>query len=150
MMEDNPDLMAAYPKEGTNIFVDSMCIPEGAKNKANAEKFINFMCRADIAAVNSEYIGYSTPNQAAYEILDEEFKENEITYPDAEILANTEMYRHLPEDINKKIDELWTDIRGSSSDNVWLFPVIIGVLVVLCIVIIIMGNMRKKKKNAIY
>ncbi|MCL2518948.1 MAG: spermidine/putrescine ABC transporter substrate-binding protein, partial [Oscillospiraceae bacterium] len=74
MMDENPNLAAVYPKEGTNIFVDSMCIPKGAKNKEAAELFINFMCRADIAAANSEYIGYSTPNSAAYELLSDELK----------------------------------------------------------------------------
>ncbi|MCL1858510.1 MAG: spermidine/putrescine ABC transporter substrate-binding protein [Oscillospiraceae bacterium] len=150
MIEDNPDLDAVYPKEGTNRFVDSMCIPKGAKNKENAEAFINFLCEAEIAAANSEYIGYSTPNYAAYELLDDEIKEDEITYPDAEILEDTEMFLNLPEDINKKIDELWTEIRGSSSENIFLFPIIIAVLVVLCVVIIIVGQNRKKKKSMEY
>ena len=150
MIDDNPNLAAVYPKEGTNRFVDSMCIPKGAKNKENAEAFINFLCEAEIAAANSEYIGYSTPNQAAYDLLDDEIRENEITYPDAEILEDTEMFLNLPEDINKKIDDLWTEIRGSSSDNIFLFPIIIAVLVILCVVIIIAGQQRKRKKNIKY
>ena len=148
MMDDNPNLKAVYPKEGTNLFVDSICIPKGAKNKDAAEKFIDFLCRADIAAANSEFIGYSTPNWAAYDLIDEQLKENELTYPDDNILENTEMFINLPEDINKKIDELWTDIRGSSSDNVFLFPIIIAILVVACVVIIIVG--KTKKKNVKY
>ena len=143
MMADNPDLDAAYPKEGTNIFVDSMCIPKGAKNKENAEKFINFMCKPEIAAANIEYIGYATPNQAAYELLGDDIKGNEIIYPPEDILANTEVFLNLPEDVNKKIDSLWTEIRGSSSDNTILFPVIIALLIVVCVVIII-GKRRKK------
>ena len=149
MIDDNPDLVAVYPDEGTNLFVDSMCIPKGAKNKEAAEKFINFMCEAEIAAANSEFIGYSTPNSAAYELLDDDLKSSEITYPDYEILAKSEMFVNLPDDTNKKIDDLWTEIRGSSSDNVFLFPAIIAVLVVLCVVIIIVGQ-NKKKKNKIY
>jgi spermidine/putrescine transport system substrate-binding protein len=144
MMEDNPDLAAAYPKEGTNIFVDSMCIPKDAKNKEAAEKFINFMCKAEIAAANSEFIGYSTPNQAAYDLLDDETKNNPITYPSKEILDNTEVFLNLPEDINKKIDSLWTEIRGSSSGNIFLFPILIGGLVVVCVIILILGRRRKK------
>ena len=151
MMEDNPNLDAAYPKEGTNRFVDSMCIPKGARNKENAEKFINFMARPDIAAANSEYIGYSTPNQGAYELLEEEVKNNPITYPGEEILVNTEMFLNLPEDINKKIDELWTEARGASVGdmfNLLLFPILIVVLIVLCVIIIV--GKKKKKKNAEY
>ncbi|MCL2096275.1 MAG: spermidine/putrescine ABC transporter substrate-binding protein [Oscillospiraceae bacterium] len=147
MIEDNPNLAAAYPKEGTNRFVDSMCIPKGAKNKENAEIFINFMSRPDIAAANSEYIGYSTPNSGAYELLDEEITSNETAYPDEEILANTEMFLNLPEDINIKIDELWTDIRGASSGSIFLFPVITGILVIACVIIIFI---KKKKKTPQY
>jgi spermidine/putrescine transport system substrate-binding protein len=149
MIDDNPDLAAVYPVEGTNLFVDSMCIPKGAKNKEAAEKFINFMCEAEIAAANSEFIGYSTPNAAAYELLDEELKSSEIAYPDYEILAKTEMFVNLPDEINKKIDDLWTEIRGSSSDNIFLFPAIVAALVILCVAIIIVGQ-SKKKKNKIY
>ncbi|MCL1793099.1 MAG: spermidine/putrescine ABC transporter substrate-binding protein [Oscillospiraceae bacterium] len=149
MIDDNPDLAAVYPVEGTNLFVDSMCIPKGTKNKEAAEKFINFMCEAEIAAANSEFIGYSTPNAAAYELLDEELKSSEITYPDYEILAKTEMFVNLPDEINKKIDDLWTEIRGSSSDNIFLFPAIVAALVILCVAIIIVGQ-SKKKKNKIY
>jgi len=144
MMADNPNLAAVYPKEGTNLFVDSMCIPKGAKNKENAEKFINFMCKGEIAAANSEYIGYSTPNKAAYELLDEEIKNNKITYPDSEVLGNTEMYINTPEEINKKIDDLWNEVRGSSSGNIFLFPILIAVLVVVCVIIIVIGKKRKK------
>ncbi|MCL2813126.1 MAG: spermidine/putrescine ABC transporter substrate-binding protein [Oscillospiraceae bacterium] len=147
MMDDNPDLEAVYPVEGTNLFVDSMCIPKGAKNKEAAEKFINFMCEAEIAAANSEFIGYSSPNLAAYEILDEELKNNEITYPGPEVLSKTEMFINLPDEVNRKIDDLWTEIRGSSSDNILLFPAIIAVLVVLCVVIIIVGRSKKKKSR---
>ena len=144
MMDENPNLAAVYPKEGTNIFVDSMCIPKGAKNKEAAELFINFMCRADIAAANSEYIGYSTPNSAAYELLSDELKANKITYPDADVLANTAVFLNLPDETNRKIDELWTEIRGASSGNVWVFPTIAAALVVVCVIVIVVRRTKKK------
>jgi spermidine/putrescine transport system substrate-binding protein len=143
MMDENPDLAAAYPAEGTNMFVDSICIPKGAQNKEAAEKFIDFLCRPDIAAANSGYIGYSTPNRGAFELLSDDLKDNDITYPDAEILENTEMFLNLPYEINDTIDKLWIEVRGSSSENVWLFPVILGAIVVLILVVII-SRTRKK------
>ena len=145
-----PFLAAAYPKEGTNLFVDSMCIPKGAKNKEAAEKFINFMCEGKIAAANIKSIKYSTPNQAAYDLLGEEITGNPITYPGEEFFNDpkNEVFVNLPEDINKKIDSLWTEIRGSSSDNVFLFPTVIAGLIVICVIIIIAG--RRKKKNLKY
>lgn len=61
----NQDLAYAIPKEGSNVWVYAMVIPKGARNVANAEKFIDFMCRPDIAKMNCEEITYSSPNKAA-------------------------------------------------------------------------------------
>lgn len=58
---ENPDLEYAIPKEGSNLWFDAMVIPKTSKNKENAELFINFMSRTDIAFKNADYIGYSTP-----------------------------------------------------------------------------------------
>ena len=55
MIRDNPDLEYVIPKEGTNLWFDSMVIPSTAKNKEGAEAFINFMSRPDIAARNTDY-----------------------------------------------------------------------------------------------
>jgi len=146
MMDENPDLAAAYPKEGTNMFVDSMCIPRGAKNKENAEAFINFMLRPEVAAANCEYIGYSTPNSGAYWLLGDDVTSDEITYPGPEILANTEIFLNLPEEANKKLDELWTEVRGSTSGNMLVFPIIIAVLIVTCVIIILTKKNKKRNK----
>ncbi len=111
MMEENSDLGYAVPKEGTNRFVDAMVIPKGAPNKENAEKFINFICETDIAKEIVEYIGYSTPHQEAYEQLDDEIKNNSIAYPSEDVLKNTEFFINLPADVNKKIQDLWVEIK---------------------------------------
>ena len=62
--EENENLAFSVPQEGTNIWMDSWVIPKSCTNKENAEKFLNFMCREDIATMNFDYIYYSTPNQA--------------------------------------------------------------------------------------
>ena len=71
-MSESEELDYVVPQEGSNIFYDSICIPANAKNVSGAEKFIDFMCRADIAAKNYEYVGYAIPNTAAIELLGEE------------------------------------------------------------------------------
>ena len=60
MIQDNPDLAFVFPKEGSNLYVDAMCIPKNCKNKEAAEIFINYMCETDVAAANCDYTGYST------------------------------------------------------------------------------------------
>ena len=66
MIDENPDLAFYVLKEGTNLFVDAMCIPKNAKNVEGAEKFINFMCSTEAAMANWEYIGYSSPHTGVY------------------------------------------------------------------------------------
>ena len=67
MYDNNEDLAFFYPKEGTNIFVDSICIPSSSQNKEAAELYINFLLREDVALENAEYLYYATPNKAVYE-----------------------------------------------------------------------------------
>lgn len=107
MMEENPDLAFCLPKEGSNQFVDAMCIPKGAENKEEAEAFINFMCRADISTANCEETGYSTPSDKAYEQLPDDVKNNKIMYPDEETLSRCETYTNLPQDALDFYDEEW-------------------------------------------
>ena len=64
------NLEYVIPEEGTNLWLDSWVIPKNAKNKENAEKWIDFMCRPEIAKANFEYITYPTPNKGAFELLD--------------------------------------------------------------------------------
>ena len=106
----NEDLEYVIPKEGSNIFFDSMCIPANCQNKAAAEKFINFMCRPDIAAKNAEYIGYSSPSSAARELMGEA-GQNPTAYPDVS-KYDLEIFSSLG-DKTKIYDELWTEIKAS-------------------------------------
>ncbi|MDM0495870.1 ABC transporter substrate-binding protein [Clostridium perfringens] len=111
MIERNPDLAYAIPKEGSNKWFDAIAIPKNAKHKENAEKFINFLCDPENAEQNVEYIGYSTPNTAAYELLPEDIKNDKVAYPDEESLKNCEVFIDLPSNILRKYDEAWLEIK---------------------------------------
>lgn len=111
MMERNPDLAYALPKEGTNKWFDAIAIPKNAQHKENAEKFINFLCDPENAKQNVEYIGYSTPNTEAYKLLPKEVQDNKVAYPNPESLKNSEVFVSLPEKILRKYDEAWLEIK---------------------------------------
>ena len=111
MIERNPDLAYALPKEGSNKWFDAIAIPKNAQHKENAEKFINFLCDPENAKQNVEYIGYSTPNTAAYKLLPKEVQDNKVAYPDPESLKNSEVFIDLPEKILRKYDEAWLEIK---------------------------------------
>lgn len=111
IIRDNPDLEYVIPSEGTNLWFDAMVIPKSAKDKEAAEKFINFMTRPDIAAMNAEYIGYSSPIPEAVELLPEDVQNDSDAYPDEEVLKNTEVFKD-PMDIIQTYDKIWTEITS--------------------------------------
>lgn len=110
---ENSDLEYVIPKEGTNVWIDSWVIPKNAPNKENAEKFINFLCREDIALMNFEYITYSTPNKAARALIeDEEIKNSPIAFPDLSQHSNLETFRYLGEGGDAVYNELWKEVKS--------------------------------------
>ena len=111
---ENPDLAYAIPKEGTNVWIDSWVITKNAPNKENAEKFIDFMCRPDIALKNFEYITYSTPNDAARELIeDEDIRNSKIAFPTLSDYSNLETFTYLGEDADALYNELWKEVKSS-------------------------------------
>lgn len=110
---ENPDLVYVIPKEGTNVWIDSWVIPKNAPNKENAEKFIDFMCREDIALMNFEYITYSTPNVAAKALIeDEEIKNSKIAFPDLDQYDNLETFHYLGEEGDALYNSLWKEVKA--------------------------------------
>ena len=148
MIADNPDLAFAFPKEGTNRFVDAICIPKDSQQKEAAEMYINFLCEPEVGLANCEYIGYSTPNDGAMELLDDEVKNNPIAYPSDEILENTETFLSLPDDANRLMDKLWTDIMSTNEGaNQWIIPVFLVLCIVASIVINVVRRIRRKREE---
>ena len=109
-MSGNPDLKYVIPKEGSNKWVDALCIPVGAKNKEAAEKFINFLCDPQVAKQNVDYIGYSTPNTAAFDLLDEETKNNPAAYPSEEELSKCTLFTDLDSETLKLYEAAFTEV----------------------------------------
>ena len=108
-MEKNDKLAYAIPDEGSNIWVDGLCIPKSAPNKAGAECFINFMCRPDIAQKNMEYIYYSSPITQVVEGLSEEELANTAMNPTDEMVARCEFYHDIS-DVAYLYDDVWMDV----------------------------------------
>lgn len=144
MMDVNEDLDFFLP-ENTSIFIDSMCIPTGAKNKEAAEMYINYMCESTVAAANSYYVGYSTPHMGAMELLDEELVENEIAYPDEELIASLDAFLTLPSEASTLTDELWTDIMAQGSSSVILQASLLAGAVLIFIIFKVVSKRIKRK-----
>lgn len=110
---ENPDLEYAIPKEGTNLWIDSWVIPKNAQHKENAEAFINFLCRPDVAKMNFDYITYSIPNTAGRELIEEEWLRNStIAFPDESQLENCETFQFLGDENEALYNELWREVKS--------------------------------------
>ena len=110
----NDNLSYAVPKEGSNIWIDPLVIPATAKNKENAEKFINFLCRPDIAQMNCEYIRYCSPNAAAIELMGADYTDNPVLNPPAEVIEKCEFFHDLPDNILTVYNTFWNQIKSAN------------------------------------
>ena len=110
MQENNPDLAFVYPKEGTNIFIDSVCVPAGAQNYEAAMMYINFLLEPEVALANAEYICYASPNTAVTENPDYSLYQNEILYPDPASLPKTEYFHDIDQTTRAYYEKLWEEI----------------------------------------
>lgn len=109
MKQENDDLEFVYPKEGTNRFVDVMCVPTSAKNKKAAELFINYMCEPEVALHNANYLGYLCPVTAVLSDDRYEYKDNEVLYPKQEV--KTQYFHNLDQDTLDLLSKLWEELK---------------------------------------
>ena len=141
MIGQNEDLEYAIPKEGSNVWIDSMCIPTSSKNYDGAIAFIDFMCSTEIAAENAEYIEYSTPQTEALELLGEEYIENHVFNPSDEELAVCDSFLDLGEGVDL-YNKAWEKLRLSSGEDdegsisylLWVYLGLIAVIIVLVVI----------------
>ncbi|MBR1892929.1 MAG: ABC transporter substrate-binding protein [Lachnospiraceae bacterium] len=109
----NPDLEYVIPKEGTNMWIDAWVIPKNARHLENAHAFLNFLCRADIACKNFEYITYSTPNTKVRDLVeDETLKNSEIAFPDLSQYHNLETFKFLGDKGEKYLNGMWREVKS--------------------------------------
>ena len=155
MYDSNDALAFYYPEEGTNVFVDAMCIPKGSRQKDVAEAYINFMLTEEIAVANAEYIGYASPNLLVRESEDyiaymEDWHEDAMTilYPDTTAVP-TQYYHMLDADTQAISNELWEQLKIESSVGDTIH-VIALVIVVICAAFFLWRFILKKYRTSQY
>ncbi len=159
MQGNNPDLAFVYPSEGVNSFVDTMCIPKNALNKAAAELYINFMLEPKIALANAEYICYASPNTAVVNNKDYSLAGNEYLYPDESAMPKTEIFKNLPQTTLNLMSSLWDDVKtfdggtaDKSSDTTTLSSntktiIALGTVLGIAVVYLVFRAVQKKKRE---
>ena len=146
LVDNSDNIDFAVPKEGTNFFVDCMCIPGSSGHKKEAEEYINFLCEPEIAGANMDYVGYSTPETAAKEFIDPEVVESTLHYPDADTLSRAQAFVNLPEDTAALLDKLWAEVKmGGPGESAVLIAIILGFLGVYIGIVV-----YKRRKRRFY
>jgi len=111
IMFENENLDYAVPEEGSNLWFDNMVIPKTATNIDGAHQFINFMLDAEVAAQNTEYVSYSTPNKEALQYMPEEMVNDERFYPAPELTEKLEVYENLGKENLAYYNELFLEFK---------------------------------------
>ena len=156
MYENNEDLEFYYPREGTNLYVDAMCVPKSSQNKTIAERYINFMLMAEPAVANAEYTYYASPNRLVLEDEDYVAYMNDIKEDgyekmygnmdvDGEQVA-TSSYRNLKGDKLLLLNNLWEELKSDISVSGGIYA-ICGVILGTMTGFIIFFAIRRKKRN---
>lgn len=109
----NSDLDFVVPKEGSEVFVDAWVIPKTSKHKSNGEKWIDYMCRPDVAYKNFLYLSYSTPNKGARELMDQDIAKDSRLFPSQELLEESEVLKDLPPEINDMYSRYWKEFKSN-------------------------------------
>ncbi|KIL52043.1 ABC transporter substrate-binding protein [Jeotgalibacillus soli] len=111
IMYENEDLDYVVPEEGSNLWFDNMVIPKTADNIEGAHQFINFMLDPENSAQNAEYVGYSTPNEKALELLPEDISGDERFYPSPELTEKLEVYDNLGKEVLAYYNDLFLEFK---------------------------------------
>lgn len=108
----NEDVEFVIPEEGSEFFVDSWVIPKDAVNKEKAEAWINYLCKAEVAAKNFDYLYYTTPNEAALDLIDEEYLNEKAVFPDEETIERCESLITLDPDTTRLYSDYWKKVKA--------------------------------------
>lgn len=112
-IESNENLSYAIPKEGSNIWFDTIVIPKTSKNQKAAYAFINFMLEPENAAQNADYIWYATPNKKALDLIDPEARNDKTLYPDDDVIDKLEVFKALDKESTILYNDLFLDLKIS-------------------------------------
>jgi spermidine/putrescine transport system substrate-binding protein len=112
---DNPDLTLVIPDSGFVLWSDNLLVPVGALHQSNAEQWIDYYYRPDVAAQVAAWVNFITPVAGAKEELqklDPELADNELIFPSDEFLEQGHIFRALDEDEETRYQDAFNAVRG--------------------------------------
>jgi spermidine/putrescine transport system substrate-binding protein len=105
-------IVYVIPQEGCTIWQDNLAVPVTSQNKYTAMVFINYLSDPEVAGQNAEFVGYGSPNEAAYEFIDSEILADPGIYPTAETFAGLQWIEDVGEAL-ELYDRVWTEFKAA-------------------------------------
>ncbi|MBC7580265.1 MAG: polyamine ABC transporter substrate-binding protein [Tardiphaga sp.] len=101
----------AIPKQGAQMFFDNLAIPSDAEHVAEAHELINYLYRPEVAAKNSDYLGYANGNFASQKLVDPKILNDKTIYPDDAMLRKLFVITARDAPTQRVINRLWTRVK---------------------------------------
>ncbi len=156
MYEDNDDLAFYYPKEGTNSYIDAMCIPKDSQNYDLAHEYINFMCEEEIGVANAEYTYYASPlttvvnNEDYIETMSEVHPDAlEILYGEKATSVPSQAYLNLSAERLVLLNDLWEELKVENTIGNGIY-VCCGVILAAIVVLTVVHTVKKRRRAKYY
>ena len=110
----NDEVAYVIPKEGANLWFDTLAIPADAGNVAEAHAFINFLLQPEVIASVSNYVGYANPNLHARELMDEELRDDPRVYPSQAVLEKLYISQELSASALRAMNDSWARVKAAN------------------------------------
>ncbi|GAA0574015.1 spermidine/putrescine ABC transporter substrate-binding protein [Halomonas salifodinae] len=104
------DLAYVIPEEGATLYQENLCLLHDAPNRDNAIRFMEFLLRPEIAALNARQQKHGTPNREALALLPDELRNNPAIYPPEEVMARLQVFEDLGAAV-RRYDRTWMRVR---------------------------------------
>lgn len=112
MIEDS-DVAYVITADGSYRWCDNLVIPKGAPHVKNAHAFINYILDAQVGKDIAEYIGYGTPNKAAFDLTSSEYKSDPSRFPARSVISKIFFPVYHGEEMIEEIEKAWTRVLAS-------------------------------------
>ncbi len=109
----NPDLEVVYAEEGTGFGIIGQFIPSQAPNADEAHEFINYILQPEIGKECFEYLGYYCTNQAADDLISDEYKPF-LTLPDYIDPEGMEIMENVSDEALEAHNKVWTAFKDAA------------------------------------
>ena len=105
------EIAYAIPKEGAQLWFDNLAIPRDAKNVAEANEFINYLQRPEVAAKNTNFISYANGNLVSQKFIDKSILDDKAIYPNEATMRKLYTIGAPDPKTQRLINRLWTRIK---------------------------------------